>query len=170
MKKNTLFPFISASAILFIGGACFGYFIVFPIAFRYFLGFAKKNMGSLQHLFGGKINFSIGKPFELRPNLMMGEYISLIWKLLIAFGLVFELPVILLTLTLLRVVTYQMLWRFNRYFIILAFVIGAILTPGPDILSQVFMSVPLIVLYNISIILAYFMMRNSEGNKPPLDN
>jgi sec-independent protein translocase protein TatC len=161
-EKRYVVPFVTFSALLFIGGAAFGYFVVFPYAFRFFLGFARTNMGSMERLLGGAVKVSVSQPFDLTPTLMMGEYFSLVWKLLLAFGVVFELPLLLVFLALIGVVDHRKLWRFNRYFIILAFVVGGVLTPGPDVMSQILMSLPLVVLYNISILLAYFVSRSKR--------
>ncbi len=158
-EKRYVLPFVTVSAALFIGGATFGYFLVFPVAFRFLLGFAKTNLGAMEKLFGGAVKFSVQKPLDLTPVLMMGEYFSFVWKLLLAFGLVFELPVLISFFALVGIVDHKKLWRFNRYFVIIAFVVGAILTPGPDVISQILMSLPLIILYNLSIGLAYLISR-----------
>jgi sec-independent protein translocase protein TatC len=161
-EKRWGIGFALASAVLFAGGACFGYFFVFPLAFKFFLGYARSNMGSMEKLLGGAVTVST-QTFELTPTLMMGEYFSLVWKLLLAFGLVFELPVLLLFLSVIGLVTYKSLWKFNRYFIVLAFIIGAVLTPGPDIISQILMAVPLVVLYNLSILISYLISRRRKA-------
>ncbi|MCC6746845.1 MAG: twin-arginine translocase subunit TatC [Deltaproteobacteria bacterium] len=153
-EKRYAVPFAAASGLLFIGGACFGYFVLFPYAFRFFLGFARKNVGRMEELLGGTLKVSMKHTFELTPTLMMGEYFSLTWKLLLASGVVFELPLVIAFLSLAGLVSARALWRFNRYFIVIAFVIGAVLTPGPDVISQVLLSVPLVVLYNLSILFA----------------
>jgi sec-independent protein translocase protein TatC len=161
-EKRYVWPFVTVSALLFMGGAVFGYFVVFPLAFKFFLGFARENMGSMEKLLGGRVKFSVSQKFDLTPTIMMGEYFSLVWKLLFAFGLVFELPMLILALVLIGVVDYRGLWRFNRYFIVIAFIVGAILTPGPDVLSQILMSVPLVILYNLSILLAMLVARRRK--------
>jgi sec-independent protein translocase protein TatC len=74
--------------------------------------------------------------------------------MLIGFGLVFELPMLIFFLSYVGLVTHRSLWKFNKYAIILSFVIGALLTPGPDIMSQLLMAAPMIVLYNASIVIA----------------
>jgi len=158
-EKRYVVPFTVSSALLFIGGAAMGYFVVFPIAFRFFLGFARANMGGMEKLLGGTLKFSMPQTFDLTPTLMMGEYFSLVWKLLLAFGLVFELPVLLMFLSLVGIVTYKGLWRFNRYFVIIAFIVGGVLTPGPDVLSQLLMATPMLVLYNVSIFLSWLLFR-----------
>lgn len=165
-EKRYVIPFVCVSALLFIGGACFGYFVVFPLAFRFFLGFAQENMGSMQKLLGGAVKISVTQKFDLTPVLMMGEYFSLVWKLLLAFGLVFELPVVILALVVVGVVDHRKLWRFNRYFVVIAFIVGGVLTPGPDVLSQILMSVPLLVLYNLSTLFAFFLSRSKKRRQP----
>lgn len=159
-KRERMFalPFAVASAFCFIGGAAFGYFAVFPIGFKFFLGFAQDNMGAMQQVIGGAVKFSVETPFELTPTLMMGEYFGLVWRMLLAFGLIFELPVVVTFLSVAGLVNHKALWRFNRYFTILAFVVSAMLTP-PDVITQVLMALPLLVLYNASILLAWLFHR-----------
>src|SRR5262249_4160459 len=74
---------------------------------------------------------------------------------MLAFGLVFEMPLLIYFLALVGLVTHRGLWKFNRWFVVLAFIIGAVLTPGPDVVSQFLMAMPMIVLYNISILFAW---------------
>ena len=168
-EKRYVIPFVTVSALLFIGGAVFGYAVVFPLAFKFFLSFARENMGSMEKLLGGAVKVSVQQKFDLTPVLMMGEYFSLVWKLLFAFGLVFETPMLIFALVLIGVVDYRGLWRFNRYFIVIAFVVGGVLTPGPDVLSQILMSVPLIILYNISILLAILVARRKKRRQVAAD-
>ena len=148
-EKRYVIPFTTASALFFIGGACFGYFLVFPYAFEFFLSFAKQNAGAMQ---------MPGLKFDLQATLMMGEVLGLVWRLLLAFGIIFELPLVIFFLSLAGIVDYRQLWRFNRYFVILSFVIGAALTP-PDVITQLFMAAPLLVLYNLGILVSYIFTR-----------
>jgi sec-independent protein translocase protein TatC len=163
-EKKYALPFAALSGLCFLGGACFGYFIVFPVGFRFFLGFANDNMGSMQRLLGRSLRVSAGQPFELTPTLMMGEYFGLVWRLLLAFGLVFELPLVVVFLAMAGLVNHRSLWRFNRYFIVVAFVLGAMLTP-PDVITQAMMSAPLVVLYNLSILFAWIFERRRQRRK-----
>ncbi len=163
-EKRYALPFAIASGIFFIGGAAFGYFMVFPYGFRFFLGYATTDIGVIQKVFGHKVNVSVAAPIKLTPTLMMGEYFSLVWQLLFAFGVVFELPLVLTFLSMAGLVSAKALWRFNRYFMVLAFVIGAVLTP-PDVITQVFMSLPLIVLYNLSILMAFLIERKKKHRR-----
>jgi sec-independent protein translocase protein TatC len=133
-EKKYVVPFVIASTILFIGGALFGYFIVFPLGFKFFLGYSNENIKAM-------------------PSVK--QYFSLALKLLLAFGLVFELPVVIFFLSKIGVVTVDLLKKNRKYAILLAFIIGAILTP-PDVVSQCLMAVPLIILYEIGIIIARF--------------
>jgi sec-independent protein translocase protein TatC len=139
-EKKVVIPFVLFSTILFVGGGLFGWRIAFPIAFEYFL-----NLAGAAHNSG----------LEIRPVVMMGEYLDFVSQMLLAFGLVFELPVFILFLSIAGVVNYLQLIRFGRWFILIAFIVGAIVTP-PDMTSQVVMSVPLVLLYFGSIGLAYF--------------
>ncbi|MBW2220483.1 MAG: twin-arginine translocase subunit TatC, partial [Deltaproteobacteria bacterium] len=114
----------------FVGGSFFGYFIVSPYGSKFFLVFASE---------------------IIRPLPFMREYLSFASKLLLAFGLVFELPLIITFLAKLGMVSVSFLKKNRKYALLLFFVGAAILTP-PDVVTQVMMALPLIVLYEISII------------------
>jgi len=129
-ERRVLTPIIILSSIFFISGALFGYFIVFPIGFKFFLSFSTENIQAL-------------------PS--MREYLSFASKLLLAFGLAFELPIVITFLAKLGIVTIDFLKKNRKYAILLIFVASAILTP-PDVVSQVLMAIPLMALYEISII------------------
>src|SRR5258705_3377670 len=92
----------------------------------------------------------------------MGEYLDLTRDMMLAFGAVFELPLLILFLSMVGLVTHRGLWKFNRWFIVLAFIIGAILTPSPDVMSQIMMATPMIILYNMSILLAWYVTLRRE--------
>jgi sec-independent protein translocase protein TatC len=81
---------------------------------------------------------------------------------MLAFGIVFEMPLLIYFLALIGMVTHRGLWKFNRYFVVVAFIIGAILTPGPDVVSQILMAVPMVALYNLSIVLAWRVTTKRE--------
>lgn len=156
-EKRWAIPFAVVSFLFFAGGATFCYFLVLPVAYDFFLGFADSNMASMQSLVG---DYRIGSvDVALKPALMMKDYLDLAKRLLMGFGLVFELPLVIFFLSLIGVVTHRSLWKFNRYAIILSFVLAAILTP-PDPVSQVAMAGPLIVLYNLSIGVSYLVTRS----------
>lgn len=131
--------FAIGSALLFTGGAAFCYIVVLPAVCEFLLGYATDNISAS------------GATVALKPMLTMREYLGFSKKLLIGFGLIFELPLIISVMSLAGMVTHRSLWKFNRWAVLLAFVISAILTP-PDIYSQLLMAGPLVLLYNLSII------------------
>jgi len=142
-EKKAFLPFLLATPILFVAGASMVYYLVVPLAWDFFLSFQATGVdGSL--------------PIELEPRI--SEYLSLIMKLIFAFGLCFELPVILLLLTKSGILTSDDLVKKRKYAILSAFVVAAILTP-PDVISQVLLALPIIVLYEISIILSKFVSK-----------
>lgn len=132
--KRYALPFVLASCGCFATGTGFGFRLVFPMIFRFLVGFGT---GS------GDIN----------ARLSMGAYLALSSKLLLAFGLVFELPIVIFFLARLGIVDHRWLARHRKYAILLAFLIGAVLTP-PDILSQLALAGPFMVLYEVGIIVA----------------
>ena len=129
-EKRLLVPIVLLSSVFFVGGALFGYFIVFPFGFKFFLGFASET---------------------IKPLPSMREYLSFSSKLLLAFGLVFELPLIITFLAKLGLVSVDFLKKNRKYALILFFAGSAILTP-PDVVTQIMMAVPLMLLYEISIL------------------
>lgn len=129
-EKRLMAPIVFLSTFFFVGGAFFGYFIVFPYGFKFFLGFASE---------------------IIRPLPSMREYLGFASKLLLAFGLVFELPLIIIFLARLGIVSVSFLKKNRKYALLLFFVGAAILTP-PDVVTQIMMALPLMVLYEISII------------------
>lgn len=131
-EKKFAVPFVIFSTILFVGGALFGYFVVFPFGFKFFLGFANESIQAL-------------------PSVK--QYFSFAVKLLFAFGIVFELPVVVFFLAKMGLVTPDFLKRKRKYALLLTFVMAAILTP-PDVITQLMMAGPLILLYEIGIIIA----------------
>ncbi len=141
-EKRLLIPIVLLSTIFFVGGALFGYFVVFPYGFKFFLGFATE---------------------IIRPLPSMKEYMSFSSKLLIAFGLVFELPLVITFLAKLGIVSVDFLKKNRKYALLCFFVGAAILTP-PDVVTQVMMALPLMVLYEISIVGARVF------GKKPLDD
>lgn len=148
--------FAIASALLFAGGAMFCYTMVLPAVCEFLLNYATDSL-------------SIGSTeVGLRPLLGMREYLDFAKKLLIGFGLIFELPLVIMVMALAGLVTHRSLWKFNRWATLLSFVVAAALTP-PDIYSQLFMAGPLIVLYNLSIILAFFITKAKERKQKAID-
>ena len=131
-QKKNITLFVLCSTVLFVGGSLFGYFVVFPHGFKFFLAFSNDSLRAL-------------------PSVK--QYFSLAVKLLFAFGFVFELPVAAFFLSRMGVVTADFLKEKRRYAILLIFIIAAFLTP-PDVISQFMMALPLVVLYEFSILIA----------------
>jgi len=143
-ERRLMVPIVILSSFFFIGGALFGYFVVFPWGFKFFMGFATET---------------------IRPLPSMKEYFGFSAKLLLAFGLVFELPLVLTFMAKLGIVSVDFLKKNRKYALLLFFAGAAILTP-PDVITQVLMALPLMVLYEISIIGAkIFGKKKPEENK-----
>ncbi len=129
-ERRMMIPIVFVSAFFFIGGALFGYFIVFPFGFKFLLSFATENIQAL-------------------PS--MREYLSFSSKLLLAFGVAFELPIVITFLARLGLVSVPFLKKHRKYALLIFFAGSALLTP-PDVVTQIMLSLPLMVLYEISII------------------
>jgi sec-independent protein translocase protein TatC len=138
-ERRLAVPFVLASSIFFVGGAFFGYAIVFPMGFETLLGMA----GMLP-----------SATIKVQPTLMLDQYISFALQMLLAFGVVFEIPVFVTFLALVGLVNWKQLWAFGRYWVVIASILAALLTP-PDVGSQMMMLVPLVVLYFLSVGLAF---------------
>jgi sec-independent protein translocase protein TatC len=130
-EKKVLFPFTLVSSFCFLGGAAFGYFVVFPPAFGFLLGYSAD---------------------FLDPMPAVNEYFSLSIRLLLAFGVIFELPVLMIFLAKIGIVDVSFLNKNRKYAVLINFIIAAILTPTPDVVNQMLMGVPLLVLYEISVL------------------
>ena len=146
-EKKYVVPFVISSSSLFIGGILFGYFIVLPTAFEFFVSFNNE---------------------YLRAMLSFKDYLSLFVTFLLGFGVSFELPIFIFFLTKLRIVNAKMLSKQRRYAILVIFIVAAVLTPSPDALSQILMAIPLMFLYEISIFVSRFAGKkktDSEDNK-----
>lgn len=146
-EKRLALPFVVASSALFAGGTMFGMKLALPVALRYLMSFMRQMPG-----------------VNLEAEIMGKDYVSFIMQMLLVFGGVFELPVVAFFLTLTGLVTHVHLIKFFRYFVVVAFVLGAIFTP-PDLTSQFLLAVPLIALYGISIGVAYLVTK-ARGIKP----
>jgi sec-independent protein translocase protein TatC len=137
-EKRALLPFLAATPVLFLLGAALAYYFVFPFAWRFFASFQSPTGGG-------------GVPIELLPR--VSEYLDLVMKLIFAFGITFELPVLLTLLAKVGIVSSKGLKRFRRYAYVGMFVVAAILAP-PDVITQTGLAIPLIALYEISILAA----------------
>ncbi len=140
-EKRLTIPFVLASTVCFLGGSLFGYMVVFPLGFETLLGMS-----------GMLPNQSI----DLHPTIMINEYLTFVTRMLLAFGVVFEIPVVVSFLAMAGIVNWRQLLRFGRWWVLLAAVLSALLTP-PDVVSQVLMIGPLVLLYFVSVGVAFFL-------------
>jgi len=140
-EQRFVIPFVICSSFLFTAGALFGYFVVFPFGFKFLMGYTNEYVQAL-------------------PSVK--EYFSFSIKLLFAFGLVFEMPVVVFFLAKMGMVTPEAMKRKRKYALLMAFVVGAVLTP-PDVLTQCMMALPLMVLYEISVYVAKFAARKKKA-------
>jgi sec-independent protein translocase protein TatC len=139
-EKKYAVPFVLGGSLFFVMGILFGYFVAIPTAFKFLLGYATD---------------------FIKPMPSMKEYLSFSIKFLFVFGLVFEFPVVLVLLARIGVVDAKMLARQRKYAILLIFVFAAVMTP-PDIVSQVLMALPLMGLYELSILLSKVLGKKKE--------
>jgi sec-independent protein translocase protein TatC len=133
-QRPLALPFVLASCGCFAAGTWFGFLYVFPLIFRFLIGFGTGTG-------------------EIEAKLSMGTYLALSTKLLLAFGLVFELPIVIFFLARLGIVDHRWLARNRKYALLVAFVVGAVLTP-PDVISQLSIAGPFMLLYEVGIVVA----------------
>ena len=146
-EKKAFLPFLIAIPILFFAGGAMVYYLIAPLAWRFFLSYQNLN--------------STGIPIRLEAK--MGEYLSLMMSFIFAFGLAFQLPVVIGLLAKARIVSYISLKKFRKYAIVIAFLASAFLTP-PDPFSQISLALPIIILYEISIFIAKIIQKNKDQN------
>lgn len=142
-EKRAVLPLAFFSSIFFLAGAAFCFFLVFPIAFQFFMGFATDT---------------------IVPMISVEEYLSFALKLLLAFGLVFEMPLFAYFLSRFGILTPAIMRRSRRYAILVIFIVAAILTP-PDVFSQCLMALPMLVLYEVSIYVSAMAYKKKEDKK-----
>ncbi len=149
-EKHVLVPYLVLSPVLFVAGAALAYYYIFPVAWQFFIGFETPATEG-------------GLAIQLEAK--VADYLSLVMQLLIAFGLAFQLPIILTLLARAGMVQSATLSRGRKYAVVVLLVIAALLTP-PDIISQIGLFIPLYLLYECSI----FLCRRIERRKGALSN
>lgn len=143
-EKKMALAFVSFASLFFIGGALFGYFFIFPVGFKFFVTALE------------------GTGIQFLPK--MEDYLGFISKMLLTFGLFFELPLLIVSAAQVGVLKLHMLTRARRYVLVAIFLIAGVLTPGPDILSQFLLALPLLALYELSILAVWVLERKNHKN------
>jgi len=142
-EKKLVVPFVLGGTIMFAVGSLFAYYIVIPFGFEFLIAF-------------GSANFT--------PYINIEDYVGFFTKFLVGFGIAFELPIIIMFLAIMGLVTDKSLKDFFKYAVLIIFIFSAILTP-PDVLTQMLMAMPLIILYGASIIIAKFINPHEEDDE-----
>ena len=146
-EKRWAVPFIASTAGLFIAGGCFAYFVAFRYGLEFLLG--------------------IGRDVNVTPLVSINEYFDLFVNVTLGVGLVFEMPVIIFFLTLLRLASPRFLLRHSRYAILAITVIAAVVTPTPDIFNMMLFAVPMVALFFVGVLASYLLVMKREGKKMP---
>lgn len=147
-ERRFFVPFLVISPALFITGAAFVYYFLFPMAWKFFLSFEMPaSEGALPIILEAKIS----------------EYLSLVTTMILAFGLTFQLPLVVVLLVKIGIVNVDQLKKFRKYAVVVILTVAAFLTP-PDVMSQIALATPLYLLYEISIFFCSYM-KNNEGIK-----
>jgi len=140
-ERRYVLPFMIVATLFFVTGVSFAYYVVFPYGFQFFLGFQTDSIAAMP---------------------AMKEYLGFVMKLMLAFGITFELPVIMFFLAKMGIVGPQVLKRNRKYAVLIVFVLAAILTP-PDVISQILLAIPLLILYEVSIWVTHFVRKKKEA-------
>ncbi len=153
-EKKYVIPFVLGGSLCFALGILFGYYVAIPVGFKFLLGYATD---------------------IIKPMPSMKEYLSFSLKFLLACGLVFEFPVVLVLLARIGIIDAKMLSRQRKYAILVIFIFAAVVTPSPDLISQVLMALPLMGLYELSILLSRIFGKrpapvSSEGEGPKTES
>ena len=150
-EKRLVVPFVASSTVLFLSGIAFAYVVAFPFTFNYFIS-----------LLG-----PVKEGVELTQIVTLEFYLDFSTRFLLGFGVVFELPLFIAFLVLANIVTPRQLLKFGRWATVLAFVVGAIATPGPEVTSQLAVSLALVALYFLSIPIAFMLRPRAAPSEPP---
>jgi sec-independent protein translocase protein TatC len=134
-EKKLVLPFVLCATVFFVGGFYFCYRIVLPVAFNYFI----EQYGTM----------------DVTPAIRIGEYFTFFFRMVLAFGITFELPVFTFFLVRIGIWDYHFMLRSFRYAIVAIFILAAMLTPTPDIINQSLLALPMLLLYVVSIGVAY---------------
>lgn len=137
-EKRSILPFLIASPILFFIGGLFVYYCIFPLAWNFFLGFE---------------NTYYAEQIPMKLEAKVSEYLIIVINMIIAFGIAFQLPILLALLTRIGIIDDTILKEKRRYAVVFIFIIAAILTP-PDAISQIGLAIPMLILYEVSILIA----------------
>ena len=148
-EKRTILPFLLASPVLFVLGAALAYYFIFPMAWQFFISFETPANGST---------------VAIQLEAKVSEYLSLVMHMILAFGQAFQMPVLLTLLCKIGILDVATLRKGRRYAIVAMFVVAAIITP-PDIISQAGLAIPLIILYEISILTAAWMAPKKQEDE-----
>ena len=148
-EKKAILPFLIASPFLFVLGAALAYYFIFPLAWSFFISFETPAGAS-----------SVAIQLEAKVS----EYLSLVMHMILAFGLAFQMPVLLTLLCKVGILNVESLRKGRRYAIVGMFVVAAVITP-PDIISQMGLAIPLIILYEISILTAAWMAPKKDEDE-----
>jgi len=142
-ERRAFLGYFVSSLLLMLSGAAFAFYIVFPLIFEFFLGFSTDLIQAMPAI---------------------KEYLTLVLKLLFAFGMSFQIPIIIMLLVRMDLVSIQGLKAKRRYVFVWAFIFAAILTP-PDIISQTLLALPMLLLYEVGIVIAKFSLKKSSEKK-----
>lgn len=151
-EKGALRPFLIATPILFLLGASLAYYFAIPVALKFLLSF-QGDLGGVQQ--------------EALPA--VGNYLSFVMQFIMAFGIAFLLPVLLMLMERAGLVTREQLKGVRRYMIVVAFALAAVFTP-PDVVSQLMLAIPLILLYEIALVAIWFTERRRAREKQSADS
>lgn len=142
-EKKTAALFVMLATVFFAGGGFFGYFVIFPVGFKFFVSALE------------------GTDIQFLPR--MEDYFGFISKMLLTFGLLFEMPLTIVLLARIGLIRLEALKRARRYVLVLMFLIAGILTPGPDVFSQLLLALPLLLLYELSILAVWSLKRRGHS-------